>query len=195
VNLASVRLKLHGIKVMKRVSDLVEAEGKPAAAAPAAEGAHSANPPPKAGSPSAEPAAEESAEESAQAPISSQEREVISTEIETVHGEPGAEGEKGSESLASSPADIREGEHSPIREGEHSLTREGEHSLAAITDQPPAYYPTAKIVQDLLTFLNKKNIDYGFPDGAPMHDPCAVLYSIYPDVFESTVTHVVQYSK
>ncbi len=44
-------------------------------------------------------------------------------------------------------------------------------------------FPTAKICYELLTYFNRQYIDWGFPNGAPLHDPCAVFYVIHPEKF------------
>jgi len=45
-------------------------------------------------------------------------------------------------------------------------------------------------VAELLAFFDRKNPARYGSDGAPLHDPCAVLYLLAPQLFESRRTHV-----
>lgn len=49
--------------------------------------------------------------------------------------------------------------------------------------------PVSSVVADWLTFFFKHYGELGY-DGAPLHDPCAVMVLIHPDIFEIKDVHV-----
>jgi hypothetical protein len=160
------------IKVMSRISALVDAEGKPLAegehnrASTASDAAEPLRLPPAeiaASSSSVEqvpnaakvvPRKEEKAEVHRES-----EAEVHVNKSEAAVPVPAEDSKENSKEDSKALPERQEKESQALVPAESSM-REGKHSAPVeSSEEPPAYHPTAKIVQDLLTFFNKKYVE------------------------------------